>query len=59
MLICDYNSYYVTKLTPWNRVLLQKVTIAYLVKKFPLFIKPSSQGHFSYLQHSSPCIIFL
>jgi len=49
-------------LTPWSRVLLEKLTSSQLVKKFPVFYKtesslPHSQANCPYPEpdQSSPC----
>ena len=31
---------YINSLTPWNRVILEKLTVLQLVKEFPTFVEP-------------------
>jgi hypothetical protein len=38
----NYIGYRNNELTPWSRILLQKLTVAQLVEKFPAFMEPES-----------------
>jgi hypothetical protein len=37
--VCKKLNYVIYRLTPWSTVLLEKLTVSQLVKKFPAFMK--------------------